>query len=420
MPFQGFEGPAGTGKTHRLIEDVIAWVTGHPLEPHQQVLALTFMHGSRRRLDQRLSDIPSLRGRFSCMTLDSLAEQLVERWKSLCAHYGLVPGDFEETVNCAAQLLELPVVGQWLATTFPIVLVDEAQELTPARLRLVQALTQHAKCFVAADEFQCLNDQIDPALFRRWFVTGQITQLAQVHRTNQQGLLDAAVALRSGTAPANGPGLQIRYEFKNQAPFAIGHTLHRGLRDGGDIALIVAPSAKGWADELVSRLVIGFRSAKQTVGALRIGWETRSDDEVAQVMAGITGAGSIPYTTILSDLTNIPDPPPWLSEVANAIDHQRRACGQLVWTKEALQALSERKAAIHRAYAYGRSSGIPVMSIHGAKNRQFRHVVVLWPPGVPGNQDQQRRLLYNAITRAQKSCTVFVRTEALLKAPPFF
>jgi len=421
MSFQGFEGPAGTGKTHRLIEDMVAWVTSHPLKPHQQVLALTFMHGSRRRLDQRLSSIPSLRGRFSCMTIDSLAEQLVDRWRSLCIHHDLVPGNFEETVDSAAHLLEQRIVAQWLAATFPVVVVDEAQELTPARLRLVQAVVPHTQCFVAADEFQCLSDEIDPTPFRNWFATGQITQLTQVRRTNEQGLLDAAIALRTGMAPTNGPGLQIVYKFKNQVPFAIGYALHNGLRKGGDVALIVAPSAKRWADELIPRFTTGFRSSSsnQTVSALRIGWETRPDDEIVQVMAGIAGTGSIPCDTILSDLAAVSDPPPWQADVIQAITHQRQACGQLAWTKAALQSLVERKAAIHRAYGYNRPGGIPVMSIHGAKNRQFQHVVVLWPPGVRGDDDQKRRLLYNAISRAQKSCTVFVRTEELLRAPPF-
>ena len=79
------------------------------------------------------------------MTIDSLADQLVTRWKSLRAHYGLHPQGFEETVACAAKLLEEPVVANWLACSFPVVLVDEGQELTPARLRFVKALDSSTK-----------------------------------------------------------------------------------------------------------------------------------------------------------------------------------------------------------------------------------------------------------------------------------
>src|SRR3546814_2727 len=89
------------------------------------------------------------------------------------------------------------------------------------------------------------------------------------------------------------------------------------------------------------------------------------------------------------------------------------------WSKEQVQDLCERKASAYRAYGYGHSRNVPVLTIHGAKNRQFRNVVVLWGPGVVGTDDYKRRLLYNAITRAEQRCTVFVQTKALLNAAPF-
>lgn len=419
MPFQGFEGAAGTGKTHHLMEAVVAWVEQNPLEPHQQVLALTFMHGSRRRLDQRLSAITSLRGRYCCMTIDSLAEQLVDRWRSLCAYHNLIPGTFEETVNCAARLVEEPIVSKWVASTFPVVVVDEGQDLTPARLRLVQALPPHVTFFVAADEFQCLNDEIDPVPFRNWFNTGRITSLEQVRRTNQPGLLDAATALRAGRAPVAGQGINIHYKFKNQVPFSIGHELHRCLRAGGDVAVLVAPSAKRWADEMLPRFIAGMQTPKQNVTPLRIAWEKRADDEVEHLMAAVPEGDPLSSDAILAALSALQEAPPWLPSVLAAIHYQRRACGQVAWSKAKFKNLIDRRAALQRAYGFGSLNGIPIMTIHGAKNRQFAHVVVLWAPGVPGNTDHQRRLLYNAITRAQISCTVFVRTEPLLRVPPF-
>jgi superfamily I DNA/RNA helicase len=62
---------------------------------------------------------------------------------------------------------------------------------------------------------------------------------------------------------------------------------------------------------------------------------------------------------------------------------------------------------------------IRVMTIQAAKNRQFRDVVVLWGPGVSGDANHQRRLLYNAISRAEHGCTVMVRTQQQLQQPPF-
>jgi hypothetical protein len=46
------------------------------LAPHERVLALTFMHGSRRRLDARLGELDGLAGRFEATTLDSFAWRL--------------------------------------------------------------------------------------------------------------------------------------------------------------------------------------------------------------------------------------------------------------------------------------------------------------------------------------------------------
>jgi superfamily I DNA/RNA helicase len=102
-----------------------------------------------------------------------------------------------------------------------------------------------------------------------------------------------------------------------------------------------------------------------------------------------------------------------------SVDLARRAHGRIEWSREALAELFERKATMHRAFGHASVRGVPVMTIHGAKNRQFRNVIVLWPPGVPGTPDHQRRLLYNAITRAEYQCTVIVRTQALLNGPPF-
>jgi superfamily I DNA/RNA helicase len=59
------------------------------------------------------------------------------------------------------------------------------------------------------------------------------------------------------------------------------------------------------------------------------------------------------------------------------------------------------------------------MTIHQAKNREFDSVIVLWPYEVAGVVDRQRRLLYNAITRAQRQAVVVVQNPARLQQPPF-
>ena len=51
MAVTAFEGPAGTGKTYSLLERLDGDLKRRALASHERVLALTFMHCARRRLD---------------------------------------------------------------------------------------------------------------------------------------------------------------------------------------------------------------------------------------------------------------------------------------------------------------------------------------------------------------------------------
>ena len=61
------------------------------------------------------------------------------------------------------------------------------------------------------------------------------------------------------------------------------------------------------------------------------------------------------------------------------------------------------------------------MTIHQAKNREFDSVIVLWPYRVVADMERQRRLLYNAVTRARRQALIIVRDprETRIAAPPF-
>ena len=59
------------------------------------------------------------------------------------------------------------------------------------------------------------------------------------------------------------------------------------------------------------------------------------------------------------------------------------------------------------------------MTVHQAKNREFDSVIILWPYEVAGTADRQRRLLYNAVTRAKRQVLVIVQNPARLCQPPF-
>lgn len=73
-------GAAGTGKTRALGDALVEWVDKNDLKEHQSVLAMTRMHGARRRLSQRLPS-PPLRSKLIVTTVDSFALRLVNRWR---------------------------------------------------------------------------------------------------------------------------------------------------------------------------------------------------------------------------------------------------------------------------------------------------------------------------------------------------
>lgn len=65
---------------------------------------------------------------------------------------------------------------------------------------------------------------------------------------------------------------------------------------------------------------------------------------------------------------------------------------------------------VHERHAYcGHTPKRVVTTIHGAKNREFDNVIVIWPYRVTSDTEQKRRLLYNAITRSKRNCIVLVR-----------
>jgi superfamily I DNA/RNA helicase len=77
----------------------------------------------------------------------------------------------------------------------------------------------------------------------------------------------------------------------------------------------------------------------------------------------------------------------------------------------------------HNRRAFGRyyESNKQVLTIHQAKNREFDNVIILWTFGIAqgASDEYQRKLLYNAITRARHCCTVILIQKDRLHKPPF-
>lgn len=421
MKIIAYEGPAGTGKTTRLIQSLESLLTTDPLRDGQRVLALTFMHGSRRRLHERLSGLPNLRGRFDCTTFDSFALMVCHRCKSLLARMKLpLPGEgeFDKTSDCCGALLEKASIQSWIAAGFPAVVVDEAQDLSNERLRIVIGLAAKCSLLIAADEFQCLDDSLKPNPAVEWLQTVAIPEkLSCIYRTKQPDLLQAALAIRSGAdVPANESGFKV-FATPN-AKFAATFLANAIAWHKFDATSIITPSRKGRFAETVVGLVTQHQLGKQKVGPFSCPWERTDDDEANAAMGTLALPDTMSHPGLLSCIGSLQGtfPSAALGEWA---DKQCHVAGRVSFGKEDVERQITRLFSLRRHYSHSAKCRRVAMTVHQAKNREFDGAIVIWPYTVAGDPDQKRRLLYNAVTRARKWCLVLTQSQEMLDAPPF-
>ncbi len=378
MNTRGFTGLAGTGKTTRLLRELEAQLAVQPLADGQRVLALTFMHGSRFRLIDRLAK-SSARRRFECATFDRFAWELCRRWRSrLRARNIVLPvgeniPDYDATCDAASKLLEAEDVVKWIRARFPVVLIDEFQDCLPVRLAIAQRLHGHVELFVAADDFQNLNMTTESPAVAWLRSAGTVEDLTFIHRTNLSGLLKAATALRNGTPLADGPGFKlVGLPVPKPAASFVAQTI--GGEAPGD-AMIISP-ARPEKSKFVRAVLdlIGQNSyGNQHAGPFSIRWEKTAEILETESLAalGLAQSANLPSLEAATMLQQIDGP--IARQLARWVEHQR--C---------------------------------VMTIHQAKNREFPVVIVLWSFGVPGEDALARRWLYNAVTRAKRRAIVVV------------
>ena len=420
MTLFAVEGAAGCGKTFRLMEALGEALGATPLKEGQRVLALTFMHGARRRLNEKLRSVPVLKGRFECVTVDSFAWQLLRRWRGLAAALGVQPlreDQYDAQCDASGFLLERSEVRGWVAASFPIVLVDEAQDLKPQRLRMLCALAQSARALIAADEFQCLDVTLRPNPLVGWMRGACRPEvLDQVRRTNVPALLAAAIAIRGGAAPVAGNGFRILAAQGVPVAAAMLASAIRWRR-GGRVA-VITPSLQGGFAQSVVRRVCENPCGAQRNGPYAIRWERSEQDETASLVDGLQLNGVVSMVDALTALEALPRSGP-VREACAWVRHQARARGRTEFSRADIEAVITRQVAIRRQRYGSDSYDFEAMTVQQAKNREFDGVFVLWPYHIGGDAEHKRRLLYNALTRARRWCTVVAQNADLLQAAPF-
>ncbi|MDW3688457.1 ATP-binding domain-containing protein [Cupriavidus sp. CV2] len=420
MSIWAVSGAAGYGKTYRLTQRLEHELLAQPLAPGQSVLALTFMHGARQRLDQRLRELPALKGRFDCVTVDGFARTLRERWRTLGASIGqpmVNAVDFDLQCKLAADLLDREFVGSWVRAGHPIIILDEAQDLDADRLRLLAALCSRASVLVAFDDFQCLDSGLRPSPVAKWLpMVCEVEVLQKPQRTAVPALLNAASSIRAGEAPMEGTGFKMAGCLgANQAAALLASTLQFPSQ-ARSIAVITPALVGGYAKGLIE-MVCTKPCGSKKYGPFPIVWESSESSAMGQVEA-LDIAESTSPGELLAVLAPVSQSGLG-SSLERWVRRQRDVLGREQIERLEVFDMARRLVALQRAHTHRSDLGRRAMTVHQAKNREFDGVVVLWPHTVGGDEEAKRRLLYNAVTRARKWCKVITQGEGALNKVPF-
>lgn len=440
--FDFYEGPAGTGKTYNLVARTAEIVSEGALGKDQKVLALTFMNGARRRLDTRFGENLVLRRHYTCLTFDVFARSLAARRRSLVTQamrdQAAALNEFDGPCALAASLLENESVRQWVARSFPLVVVDEAQDLDVYRMRNLQGLSHSCRIAASADAFQCLYDGRDTAELMDWLSgAGRTHRLTRSHRTQQRGLLAAALAVRESrdlkavlAANANkhgttwsGAGFRLLdAPATNANQGLLAWVIANDISQRQGPVAILTPDA----NNTIIRGSLQIVEAKQyvrknggaTFGPYPLTWE-RQDDEMADaLLANVALPAMASYSELRTCLTPLAEHAA-IRLAMNHMNRLRKVVGQATFTAPQVTEFVRDAVRNRSRLGFKPHRGRLVMTIQRAKNREFPNVIVLWPHTATGSPEHLRRLLYNGITRAQTHCTVIVVGKGRLNSPPF-
>jgi hypothetical protein len=424
-----FEGAAGTGKSTSLLGALREHLAANPFALDQRVLALTKFHGSRRRMESTLRRKEGVGHLVDCVTLDSFAWHLVRRWRCLVRHICGMPeeGNFPAISSAAALLLRRPNVATWVGRRYPLVAVDELQDCTAAEVKILAGLTREAHLLCAADAFQDLSGSADCEAITWARSAGSVVALNFNHRTNVNALLRAARAVREGCPLGRGERNSAFEVVSCPKPAMGGGKLSWRLHIWGSSATIavISPTKRGtspFVDGVLAWTASNkARSSKSSMTAGPFRLESELADE--QVCAEMVNALDLPADpNARLDCAHLEDAGRRIGapDLRLWAEKERTLAGRQ--TVSAAVVRSQIEQIIRRRRAYGRTLQKRqfALTVHQAKNREFDSVVVLWPMRLQTDPEQQRRLLYNAITRAKRQVFVIVedpKGDRLSRAP---
>lgn len=413
-----FEGPAGTGKTTELIKALESHIIPQPLSEGQKILALTFMHGARRRLEEKISKIKSIRGKYVCQTIDSFAWRVVNRWRDLAKtlKYPLPNDeiDFDTVCGCCSNLIQNDIVIDWINSSFPIIVIDEIQDCCKIRIEIIKGLSKKAHVFAAADEFQDLYCKEECYAVTWLKQNGRGNLLNENHRTDCKGILDASNAIRNGKKITEGKGLRIFPGRNSDAAagiIACSLTWYR-CHDAVILCPVTSEKSKFYKDiiERLKKKPIKPSALKgKEVGPFRIEYEQQNMQVVDEIHRKVKLNGIDDNIEIGKLDLDFADSFPGIQELAEWFDNEKRLTGKIRHNSKTVKKRVEWIVHQAKAFSHQKTNCIKAMTIHQAKNREFSNVIIIWPFEIRKGDEYRRRIFYNAVTRAKHNCTVIIQ-----------
>jgi superfamily I DNA/RNA helicase len=415
-------GQAGTGKTTWLMSKAKEFASKVITNPNQRLLVITRMHGARRRLEVTLRrSCPDIR--YTISTIDSFALSMVNRWRTtfgfskpviaiqLDSNFmdtGLwVEAGFGNILSHAVQLLKSPTIGKVIGASYPLIMIDEFQDCHGIMLEFVKHLSRRSSMLLAADAFQFLNDKVEGCPAIEWIESlvseskARIETLQCCHRTSNNAILYAAKCLRENRKSKDKTVSVISCPKPAMAAWKVTDALlfrfYTKNWDGN--CAIISPSRDDYVTNVIDSCAT--QAQKRNRQPLKFQTEIAPDQHVKLVLKDIGFEEKRTQCIYSCDTSN-----PTGQQVIECVREQMRLRGLSDITEKIVVSYAERIVHRQRSYSPKEAKRL-VITVHGAKNREFDNVIIIWPYRV--REELKRQLLYNAITRARKHCMVLLQ-----------
>lgn len=425
-----YTGQAGTGKTYSLMQLLSQLLPQREWLKCETVLALTFMHGSRKRLESNLKFVKTdFRVRYECSTIDSFALTIINRFRSyLGISKAVRPNEVisENAFECfisrdtirekAAYLLQLDSVRKFVENSYPYIVIDEFQDCIGTLFEIVKQLSKSTNILIASDQFQQLYDP-ENLEGMHWVAENKFdhTDLnaTGVKRTTNSKILLTATCLRTGV-----------------------------IKKGSKINIYPCPGGRGGSFPLAEYQLKANIYYNLAYGNIAIISPTQNSPFVNQLLKSLSNTYTYkkapfkrigPYNQLLRfdspiDIVELVKDIP-KAALTKAVIKELKTKNQFILNKcadrllkrlsirgidtisydEFYYVLEQSAHTYENFYKTESKAKLVFTTIHGAKNREFDNVIILWPYNAPSNIVQKRKLLYNAITRAKRNVVVIVQ-----------